>query len=220
MFTGLIEATGKIREIGRKGVSFQVSISSGLDVTRTDIGASISVDGVCLTVVRIEKDSFAVDVSRETLERTTLKEKKKGDEVNLERALRLSDRLAGHLVSGHIDGTGTITSMTRKDNSLVVTISTSSEVARYLVSKGSVALDGISLTINEVQGTSFSLAIIPHTAQVTTVGKKSTGDRLNIETDIIGKYVERFLQQAELVPKEKGKSSSITQDFLTKYGFT
>lgn len=220
MFTGLIEDTGEIRGIGKKGNSFQISIGSHLDLTTSDIGASISVEGVCLTVVTIEKNSFTVDVSPETLERTTLREKKRGNLVNLERALRLSDRLGGHLVTGHIDGIGTINEIAKKENSLVITMSIPPEIARYLVVKGSVGVDGISLTINEVQGATFSVSIIPHTAQVTTIGKKRVGDKVNIETDIIGKYVEKFLQETELTTQKKGKSSSLTVDFLNRHGFT
>jgi riboflavin synthase len=218
MFTGLIEDIGEIVQIGKKGDSFQISIKSCLD--KISIGDSISVDGVCLTIVAVDKNLFTVEVSPETLERTTLSERKRGELVNLERALQLSDRLGGHLVTGHIDGTAIIKSITKKQNSIIIKITTPPEITRYLVVKGSVGLDGISLTVNEIQGNDFTVNIIPHTAQVTTIGKKRVGDRVNIETDLIGKYVEKFLLEAELIPKKKGESQSISFDFLSKHGFT
>ena len=218
MFTGLIEDIGKIVQIGKKGNSFQISIKSSLD--KISIGDSISVDGVCLTVVAVDKNIFIVEVSPETLKRTTLSERKRGELVNLERALQLSDRLGGHLVTGHIDGTAIIKSITKKQNSIIIKITTPPEIIRYLVVKGSVGLDGISLTVNEIQGNDFIVNIIPHTAQVTTIGKKRVGDKVNIETDLIGKYVEKFLLEAELIPKKREESKSISLDFLSKHGFT
>lgn len=220
MFTGLVEDMGEIVQIGKKGNSFQIQVGSCLSLDKSDIGASISVDGICLTITEVEKNKFTVDASPETLERTTLMERKRGDLLNLERALRISDRLGGHFVTGHIDGTGTIKSIDKKDNSLVISISTSPDVSRYLVVKGSVGLDGISLTINEIKGDIFSVNIIPHTARVTTIGKKKIGDRVNIETDLIGKYIEKFLLEAGLIPKKTGGTLSINYDFLNKYGFT
>ena len=218
MFTGLIEDIGEIVQIGKKGNSFQISIKSSLD--KISIGDSISVDGVCLTVVAVDKNIFIVEVSPETLKRTTLSERKRGELVNLERALQLSDRLGGHLVTGHIDGTAIIKSITKKQNSIIIKITTPPEIIRYLVVKGSVGLDGISLTVNEIQGNDFIVNIIPHTAQVTTIGKKRVGDKVNIETDLIGKYVEKFLLEAELIPKKREESKSISLDFLSKHGFT
>jgi len=220
MFTGLIEAIGKIDQIGKKRNSFQIRITSALDLSSSDIGASISVNGVCLTAVAVEKNAFTVEASPETLERTTLNEHKRGDLVNLERALQLSDRLGGHLVTGHIDGIGEITSITKNSNALVIGISIPLPLSRYLIEKGSVGVDGVSLTINEIQGNTFTVSIIPHTAQNVTIGKKRIGEKVNIETDLIGKYVERFLHEAALIPKIKGKSSSINADFLNKHGFT
>ena len=220
MFTGLIEDIGEIVQIGKKGNSFQLTISTCLNFDSGDIGASVSVDGVCLTVVAINKNLFTVEVSPETLDRTTFVKRKRGDLVNLERALRLSDRLGGHLVTGHIDGTGIIKGITKELSSIVIKISTSPEINRYLVVKGSVGLDGISLTINEIQGNTFSVNIIPHTAQATTIGKKRIGDKVHIEADLIGKYIEKFLKEVELIPKIKGKPSSINANFLDKYGFS
>lgn len=220
MFTGLIETVGEIDQIGKKGNSFQIRITAALDLSKSDIGASIAVDGVCLTAVDVGKNAFAVEASPETLERTTLNERKRGDRVNLEQALQLSDRLGGHLVTGHIDGIGEIISNTKDSNAWVIGISIPPFLTRYLVKKGSIGVDGASLTVNEIEGNTFTVSIIPHTAQNATIGKKRIGEKVNIETDLIGKYVERFLNEAALLPKIKGKASSINTDFLNKHGFT
>ena len=220
MFTGLVEHVGTIVGIGKKGNSFHLAIDSRFDLTPGDMGASIAVDGVCLTVVKIEGKRFTVDVSPETLSRSTLRGRNHGDPVNLERALRLSDRLGGHLVSGHIDGPGVVKNINREENAIIYTLSTSSAVARYIVVKGSVALDGISLTVNDVQGIDFSISIIPHTASITTIGKRKIGDRMNIETDIIGKYVERFLQPRSEVSEKEEKIPILNDAFLKKHGFS
>jgi riboflavin synthase len=219
MFTGLIEAIGEIEQIGQKRNSFQITIRSPLGLSRSDIGASISVNGVCLTAVAVEKNSFTVEASPETLALTTLNEHRRGDSVNLERALQLSDRLGGHLVTGHSDGVGEIIRITEASNALVIGIAIPPSLMRYLVKKGSVAVDGVSLTINEVEGNTFMVSIIPHTAQNATIGKKRIGEKVNIETDLIGKYVERFLHEAELIPPKRDKASSIDADFLAKHGF-
>lgn len=220
MFTGLVEHMGTIVGIGKKGNSFHLTIDSRFDLTPGDIGASIAVEGVCLTVVKIEGKRFTVDVSPETLSRSTLEERSHGDLVNLERALRLSDRLGGHLVSGHIDGPGVVKDIKREENAIIYTFSTSPEVARYIVVKGSVALDGISLTVNDVQDTVFSVSVIPHTASITTIGKRKIGDRINIETDIIGKYVEKFLHAGSEPSEKEGKSPILNDEFLKTHGFS
>jgi riboflavin synthase len=220
MFTGLIETVGVIDQIGKKRNSFQIRITAVLDLSKSDIGASIAVDGVCLTAVAVEKNAFAVEASPETLARTTLNERKRGDRVNLEQALQLSDRLGGHLVTGHIDGIGEVISTTKDSNAWVIGISIPPALTRYLVKKGSVGVDGVSLTVNELEGNAFTVSIIPHTAQNATIGTKRIGEKVNIETDLIGKYVERFLNEAALLPKIKGKSPSIDTDFLNKHGFT
>jgi riboflavin synthase len=190
-----------------------------LDLADCDIGASIAVNGVCLTAVAVGKHTFTLEASPETLGRTTLSENKRGDSVNLERALRLSDRLGGHLVTGHIDGIGQIVSITKDANAWIIGISIPPALARYLVTKGSVAVDGISLTVNEIENNTFTVSIIPHTAENATIGQKRVGERVNIETDLIGKYVERFLQEAALLPKKDGKSSAVDTEFLKKHGF-
>jgi len=220
MFTGLIEDLGEIVQIGKREKSFQLTIAAHFELDAHDIGASIAVDGVCLTVVELGKQKFTVDVSPETLGRTTLRKKKRGDFVNLERALRISDRLGGHLVTGHIDGVGIIKSIDKKENSLVILIEAPQGISSYFIEKGSVGLDGISLTINNVAGNIFSVNIIPHTARITTMGRRKVGDEVNIETDLIGKYVKNFLKESGLSPNEKVKFSSIDYNFLNKHGFS
>ncbi len=220
MFTGLVEHMGTIAGIGKKGKSFHLTIDSQFDLDQRDIGASIAVDGVCLTAVIIEGRRFTVEVSRETLSLTTLEERKRGDAVNLERALRLSDRLGGHLVNGHIDGTGVVKEIRKEENAIILAFSTSPDIARYLVAKGSVALDGISLTVNDVQGSDFFVSVIPHTANITTIGRRKVGDRINIETDIIGKYVEKFLLAGSQAYKKQEKTSTFDEDFLKEHGFS
>jgi len=220
MFTGLVEDTGDIIEIGQKGGSFQIKIKSHLNFTGNDVGASIAVDGVCLTIILVTGTIFTVDVSPETLQRTTIAERKRGDSVNLERALRLSDRVGGHLVTGHVDGVGVMKTIKKMENAILISIATSPETVRYLVEKGSVCLDGVSLTVNDVLGSAFSVSIIPHTAAITTIGKKKTGDRINIETDIIGKYVEKFVLQKESPSPQQEEKSSMDYDFLNKHGFS
>jgi riboflavin synthase len=220
MFTGLVEHMGTIVGIGKKGNSFHLTIDSLFDLGKSDIGASIAVDGVCLTVVKIEGKRFTVEVSPETLSRTTLGERKGGEGVNLERALRLSDRLGGHLVSGHIDGPGVVKEIKEEENAIIFVFSTSPDIARYLVGKGSVAINGISLTVNDVQNTDFSVSVIPHTARVTTIGKRRIGDRVNIETDIIGKYVEKFFQTSSQAPEKEKEKSVLDEDFLKRHGFS
>lgn len=220
MFTGLIEDIGEIVQIGKKENSFQLTIAAHFDLSSQEIGASIAVDGVCLTVVETGKQKFTVDVSPETLGRTTLQKKKRGDCVNLERALRISDRLGGHLVTGHIDGVGKIQSIEKKENFLIISIEAPQGISPYFIEKGSVGLDGISLTVNKVAGNTFSVNIIPHTARITTIGRKKVGDEINIETDIIGKYVKNFLKESGVISKKTGESTSIDYNFLNKHGFT
>jgi len=220
MFTGLVEDLGEIIQVEGGTAGFSMVIASHFDLDFPDIGSSIAVDGVCLTVVGINKNRFTVDISPETLKKTTLQWKKKGDQVNLERALQVSDRLGGHLVTGHIDGIGTINSIEIKGNSLIFSITVPPEISKYLITKGSVGVDGVSLTVNEVKENHFSVNIIPHTARVTTLGRKKIGDKVNIETDLIGKYVEKFLREAGIISvKKEGGTSSLDYNFLSKHGF-
>ncbi len=211
MFTGIVEAVGYVREIkgADRGVSLRISVPDIFDDLKT--GDSVAVDGVCLTAKVVNADYFVADVSAETLSRTTLSKRRTGDKVNMERALRLSDRLGGHIVSGHIDGTARLQAKEKEGESVKISFVLGKDLLRYLINKGSIAIDGISLTVNEVVDNGFSVNIIPHTAQNTTILDKKAGDEANIEVDVIGKYVERLL--------DKGKESRIGEGFLLEHGF-
>jgi len=217
MFTGIIEGLGTITELRQSDQGKRLALEADFVLDHTKIGDSISVSGACLTVVAIEGKCFKVDVSPETLARTTFGRSKIGDRVNLERALRLSGRIDGHLVSGHIDGMGTIKHKKNTGNAVIVTIGVPESLSRYMIKKGSVAVDGISLTINNCGRDSFDVSIIPHTAKLTTIGFNKVGDLVNIETDMIGKYVERFVTERQYNDKETGKS--VDMEFLAKTGF-
>jgi riboflavin synthase len=220
MFTGIIEGQGNIAAIRSSGQGNRVAIEAGFSLDQTKVGDSISVNGACLTAVKIEDRRFEVDVSPETLKTTIFDQAKVGDRVNLERAMRFSDRIDGHLVSGHVDGTGILKQREMLGNAIIVTIEAAESLTRYMIAKGSVALDGISLTINSCNADSFSISIIPHTAKLTTIGTKNRGDRVNIETDMIGKYVERFLSGVSQTGKDQIlKRSTIDQEYLVKTGF-
>jgi riboflavin synthase len=221
MFTGIIESLGKIRTIRSSGSGGRrFAIEADISLAGTGIGESIAVNGACLTVVVIEGNRFEVDVSPETLEKTTLGKAGSGEIVNIERAMRLSDRLDGHLVSGHIDGVGTITGKRFAGNAVIITFSIPVSNSRYIIKKGSVAVDGVSLTVNNCDEGWFEVSIIPHTAKLTTMGIKGEGGSVNIETDMIGRYVERFvgLMQSGDAGKKSFKSS-IDMDFLAKAGY-
>ncbi|MBF0201730.1 MAG: riboflavin synthase, partial [Desulfamplus sp.] len=193
MFTGIIEGSGIVRTILPRGQGKRLTIETDMDISSTRIGDSIAVNGACLTAVTLTGNSFSVDMAPETVVMTTFNALRPGARVNLERALRLSDRLDGHLVSGHIDGTGTITAKTTKSNAVIVSIAVSPDLAAEIITKGSIAVDGISLTVNRCSNVDFEVSIIPHTAKITTIGIKSVGDDVNIETDMLGKYVRKFL---------------------------
>ncbi len=218
MFTGIIEGLGTIRAVRLSDQGRRLSIEADFSMDQTKTGDSIAVNGACLTAVRISGKRFDVDVSPETLQITTLGEIKTGTRVNLERALRLSDRLDGHLVSGHIDGTGTLTYRKTSGNAIFIGFSVSGPLSRYMIKKGSVAVDGVSLTINACDTGTFEVCIIPHTAQLTTIGQKTTGEKVNIETDMIGKYVERLFSAAPSKDSLK-KNESMDMAFLAKTGF-
>ncbi|MFO7555197.1 MAG: riboflavin synthase [Desulfobacterales bacterium] len=219
MFTGIIEGLGTIREIRQEGQGKRMAVEAGFRLEHTKIGDSISVSGACLTVVMIDDKRFKVDVSPETLARTTFKNAKIGDRVNLERALRLSDRLDGHLVSGHIDGIGMVTLKQDTGNAIIVNFEVPESLSHYMIKKGSVAVDGISLTINNCSPRGFDVSIIPHTAKLTTIGFKKVGDVVNIETDMIGKYVERFIGGKHHDERGKKAGDSLDMEFLVKTGF-
>lgn len=218
MFTGLVEGLGRVKEISPVGGDISLTIEPLFDLSDDiRIGDSISVSGACLTITRIEKGIFSVDVSAETLSRSTVGHIKKGDVVNLERALRFTDRLGGHLVSGHVDGVGKMLKIEQAQRSWRLRIGIDKDLAKYTIEKGSIAVDGISLTINRCDETSFEVNIIPQTAKETTILEKMVGDRVNIETDLIGKYVEKFFSQER---RSQGKGSpGISKEMLTKYGF-
>jgi len=218
MFTGIIEGFGAISSIRPAGQGKRLAIESEFDLDQTKIGDSICISGACLTAVKIDGRHFEVDISPETLQMTTFGQAKVGQRVNLERALRLSDRIDGHLVSGHIDGLGQLRQRETLSNAIILTIDVPESLARYMISKGSVAVDGISLTINACDAAGFSVSIIPHTAKLTTIGFKNKGDPVNIETDMLGKYVERFMNMRP--GKEgAGKASGIDKEYLLKTGF-
>ena len=219
MFTGLIEGIGKVESVRRLGDDMKITISASFDVSGCRIGDSISVDGVCLTITDLAKNGFSMDVSGETLSRSTLRWLGRGEGVNLERALRLSDRLGGHLVSGHVDGIGRILQKTAQQRSWLIKIGVDNQVSRYIIEKGSVAVDGISLTINKCGIDFFEINIIPQTSKATTLLTKKVGSPVNIETDLIGKYVEKFFLADEAANKKKASSTNITLETLIKQGF-
>ncbi len=214
MFTGIIEAIGTVKSVEKHGVSGRITVRSRLGLNKGSIGESIAVDGVCLTVSAVTGDAFIADLSQETLSRSTLGCLKPNDMVNLERALTLNKPLGGHMVTGHIDGIASIKAVSSGGGSATgVELHVGAEpgIMRYIVEKGSVALDGISLTIAGIEAGSFRVSVIPHTLENTTLKHKKKGARLNIETDIIGKYVERLLT--------KEGRSNITRDYLREQGF-
>ena len=213
MFTGIIEEIGTLREIRKGAKSARLTIEAEKVLTDTKVGDSIATNGVCLTITHKDERSFSVDVMHETLKSSDLGSMQRGSKLNLERAMKASDRFDGHIVSGHIDGTGTIESITQDDIAYWVKISTTSEIMRYIIHKGSIAIDGISLTVADLDAHSFKVSIIPHTKDWTTLLKKGTGATVNLENDIIGKYTEKLLK-----PYSK-KTSNIDAAFLRRHGY-
>jgi riboflavin synthase len=220
MFTGIIEGFGTISAIRSAGQGKRLAIEADFALDQTKIGDSLCVSGACLTAVKIDGKHFEVDISPETLQMTTFGKARVGERINLERALRLSDRLDGHLVSGHIDGIGHIRQRETLSNAIIITVDVAETLAKYMINKGSVAVDGISLTINTCDVGSFSVSIIPHTAKLTTIGIKSIGDSVNIENDMIGKYVERFMTgRPQRSKAQVEKQPAIDMAYLLKTGF-
>ena len=217
MFTGLVEGVGEVKEINHEDGDVTMGIRPLFEVSDIGTGDSVSVNGVCLTVTGMRHGIFRVDVSGETLSRTTMGRLTQGDRVNLERALRFSDRLGGHLVSGHVDGVGRITKKEQKRNSWLLRIEMDESLSKYTIEKGSIAVDGISLTINRCQDGAIEVNIIPQTGKETTILKKKVGDLVNIETDLIGKYVERFFMR-DKESRPEG-STGISKEMLMKFGF-
>ena len=215
IFTGIIEELGAVKNINRGPHSFQINIAAQKVVEDLKIGDSIAVNGVCLTVTSFSTTHFIADVMPETLNKTNLKELKGGMQVNLERALTLNSRLGGHLVQGHVDAIGTILQKERLDIAVIFRIEAPPEVLKYTVNKGSIAIDGISLTVVDVFTDSFTVSLIPHTAKYTTLGFKEPGVTVNLESDVIGRYVEKLLGNNQ--PGTKAKS--LTTSFLAENGF-
>ncbi|MCP4713784.1 MAG: riboflavin synthase [Deltaproteobacteria bacterium] len=214
MFTGLVEDIGEISNMTRRGSGMVMTLACRLPVAEISLGDSIAVDGVCLTVTGLESAGFAVDVSPESLQRTTMGGKRPGGRVNLERALRLSDRLGGHIVTGHIDGTAVLKTIDRSGDFVRLDFTAPAVLMHYIIDKGSVAIDGISLTVNKSTPQGFEVMIIPHTFAETTLSSRKTGEQVNIENDVVGKYVERFVQRTTT-----GEGSGVTRELLEKFNF-
>lgn len=215
MFTGLVEEIGIVEFITQGSASARIMIRAKNILKGTKLGDSISTNGVCLTVTDLGRESFCVDVMPETTRNTNLKNLTKGSPVNLERALRLGDRLGGHIVSGHIDGVGTVQDFKREDNATWVTISACKKLLKYIIHRGSIAIDGTSLTVAYVDNEIFKVSIIPHTKDATTLLHKKIGEQVNLECDVIGKYVEKLA----FAKKEEKKANSISIGFLKENGF-
>lgn len=216
MFTGIVEEVGMVKSIKMGAKSAIITIQADKVMEDIHLGDSIAANGVCLTVTSFDRNSYSVDVMHETLRRTNLGSLKSGSRVNLERAMASDGRFGGHIVAGHIDDTGTIISMEKDDNAIWITVQTKPQVLKYIVEKGSIAMDGISLTVARVSEKDFAVSVIPHTGSNTTLLEKKPGDTVNLETDMVGKYVEKLLTWN--VEEEK-ESSGITMDFLKSHGF-
>ncbi len=213
MFTGLVEGVGEIRGVKRQAEGLRLTVALPFPAAELVLGESVAVAGACLTVVEVASRAAAFEVSPETLERTTLALKKAGDRVNLERALKLGDRLGGHLVTGHVDGRGVLRERREGPEHMQLQFEMPGALSRYVIEKGSIAVDGVSLTVNACQGHTFAVNIIPHTAQATTLGSLRAGGQVNLETDIIGKYVEKLLGL------KSPAAAGITAEFLARHGF-
>jgi riboflavin synthase len=215
VFTGIVEEIGTIQGIRKGAVSSILTIGGQVIFDDLKLGDSVAVNGVCLTATSIQGNCFTADVMHETLNRSSLGSLRHGSHVNLERAMAANGRFGGHIVSGHIDGTGTIADIRCDDNAVWYTVKANQPLLRYIVEKGSIAIDGISLTVARVTAENFAVSIIPHTAKSTILAEKGIGDVVNLENDIIGKYVERLLEKPDPQPAE----SRITREFLTKFGY-
>ena len=219
MFTGLVEELGKVRAVSRGAHSIRLTVGAEKVLADVKIGDSIAVDGACLTVVEYDSRNFTVDIMPETYDRTTLSSRKPGESVNLERTLRVGDRLGGHIVSGHVDVTGTIVSVTPRDNANILRIQIPASLGAFVIPQGSVAVDGVSLTIVDCGDDWFEVSLIPHTWDVTVLSRKQTGDRVNVETDVLGKYVHRLLHCGGQTGKTNTAAKPIDTGFLLKHGF-
>lgn len=218
MFTGLIEDIGIIQNVIKSAKSAKITILADNILKGVKLGDSISTNGVCLTVTEFTSNRFTVDVMAETMRKSNLHKLASGDKVNLERALKIGDRLGGHMVSGHIDGMGVISKYENEDNAVWVTISTSEEILKYIIYKGSIAIDGVSLTVAFVDEKEFRVSIIPHTKNLTTLIKKKVGDMVNLECDMISKYIEKIIMYRDDKKDEK-TSENLDLNFLAEHGF-
>ena len=216
IFTGIIEELGVVKSIAINGASGCITIKAKKVLEGTQLGDSIAVNGTCLTVTSINSDGFSADVMAETVKRTSLSQVGKGDLVNLERAMILNGRFGGHIVSGHIDGTGTITKYTKEENAIWVTIKAPDEILDLIVEKGSICIDGISLTVATVSDQDFQVSIIPHTAKETTLIHKKVGSLVNLENDIVGKYIKKLMENNQ--EEQAKKASGLTMEMLEDYG--
>ncbi|HEV7778452.1 MAG TPA: riboflavin synthase [Luteibacter sp.] len=212
MFTGIIQSVGRIARLEPRGGDVRLTVDTGsLDLSDVQLGDSIAVGGVCLTAVTLDAKGFAADVSNESLSLTTLGKLKPGDGVNLEKALRLADRLGGHLVSGHVDGVGKVVSIVPDGRSQRWSFEVPPSIARYIAAKGSICIDGTSLTVNEVQGNRFGVNLIPHTVEHTTFASRRVGDGVNLEVDVVARYIERLLAN--------GETPRLDESFLKQHGY-
>ena len=216
IFTGIIEELGVVKSIAINGASGCITIKAKKVLEGTQLGDSIAVNGTCLTVTSINSDGFSADVMAETVKRTSLSQVGKGDLVNLERAMILNGRFGGHIVSGHIDGTGTITKYTKEENAIWVTIKAPDEILDLIVEKGSICIDGISLTVATISDQDFQVSIIPHTAKETTLIHKKVGSLVNLENDIVGKYIKKLMENNQ--EEQAKKASGLTMEMLEEYG--
>ena len=219
MFTGLVAELGTVQRLARQGNSYHLTVGAKKVLQNLKIGDSVAVNGACLTVVRMDDSFFTADVMPETVRLTNIGSLQPGSKVNLERTLRLCDGLDGHIVSGHVEGLGTISEQRPEGIAVVVTIATPPELLKYIIKKGSIAIDGISLTVTEVTDTSFSVSLIPHTAKETTLGFKKVGDSVNLETDILGKYVERMLTWNNAAKEQASPADALDKKMLLENGF-
>ncbi|KJD44951.1 riboflavin synthase [Paenibacillus terrae] len=220
MFTGLVEEVGRIQQISRSGEAMVLGIAGSVVLGDLKIGDSVSVNGVCLTATQVGTKDFKVDVMPETFRSSNLKELKSGSRVNLERAMAANGRFGGHIVQGHVDGTGTIRRVTSDQNAVVYEVApTDQAIFKYILLKGSITLDGISLTVAQRTGDTFAVSIIPHTLSETALQAKREGDTVNIECDILGKYVEQLLNYGRSAATQGTEKAPMSLDYLAKHGF-
>ncbi len=217
MFTGIIEAVGTIQSLIDKGDNYRLIVNTGkLDMSDVHMGDSIATNGVCLTVVDFGKDFYAADVSAETIKYSGFSHYSSGDGVNLEKAMRADSRFGGHIVSGHVDGIGKVESVHEHSNYVEIWVKAPNELAKYIAHKGSITVDGVSLTVNEVKGASFMLWLIPHTLQETVIGTYKPGTHINLEVDVVARYLERLLQGDKAADSE---SNDLSLEFLAEHGY-